>query len=282
MSPPHPRSVLIIGGGPVGLVTLRNFLERGDFEKVELVERRDDIGGVWYLDSPKDDGRTRWPSPAYPGLMGNVLPRFLSFSGLPFPPPPSSPDQPFPSLLQTYEYLRKFAEPLFKTGKIRLNTEVARVEELKEGAGWKVDLKYRKDGSSVEELAEVWDAVIIATAYYDNPTWPDTEGLDEARQKGIAKHAKVWDGPIGFEGKVSALVLTPRPEIIKVCSPTARSRSRQRQLRQRYLIPNGTGSRRPRNLPLHPASQHVLVPNASPPTHGGRSPRRALLLPHPG
>lgn len=44
---PRPRSVLIIGGGPVGLVTLRNFIERGDFENVELMERRADIGGVW-------------------------------------------------------------------------------------------------------------------------------------------------------------------------------------------------------------------------------------------
>ena len=46
---PTPKSVLIIGGGPCGLVTLRNLIERGDFERVELVERRDDIGGVWYL-----------------------------------------------------------------------------------------------------------------------------------------------------------------------------------------------------------------------------------------
>ena len=44
---PRPRCVLIIGGGAIGLVTLRNFLQRGDFENVELVERRANIGGVW-------------------------------------------------------------------------------------------------------------------------------------------------------------------------------------------------------------------------------------------
>jgi cation diffusion facilitator CzcD-associated flavoprotein CzcO len=44
---PRPRRVLIIGGGAIGLVTLRNFLQRGDFENVELVERRANIGGVW-------------------------------------------------------------------------------------------------------------------------------------------------------------------------------------------------------------------------------------------
>ena len=42
-----PRRVLVIGGGPCGLVTLRNFLERGAFDDVQLVERRDNIGGIW-------------------------------------------------------------------------------------------------------------------------------------------------------------------------------------------------------------------------------------------
>lgn len=42
----HPRRVLVIGGGPVGLVTLRNLLERGGCDAA-LYERRDDVGGVW-------------------------------------------------------------------------------------------------------------------------------------------------------------------------------------------------------------------------------------------
>lgn len=46
-TPVHPRKILIVGGGPTGLVTLRNLTERGDFDRVELVERRDDVGGVW-------------------------------------------------------------------------------------------------------------------------------------------------------------------------------------------------------------------------------------------
>ena len=42
-----PKQILVIGGGPTGLVALRNLTERGQFEHVELVERRDDVGGVW-------------------------------------------------------------------------------------------------------------------------------------------------------------------------------------------------------------------------------------------
>ncbi len=42
-----PKRILVIGGGPAGLVSLRNLTDRGQFERVELVERRDDVGGVW-------------------------------------------------------------------------------------------------------------------------------------------------------------------------------------------------------------------------------------------
>jgi len=46
----HPfAKVLIVGGGPSGLVTLRNLVHRGNFPHVRLYERRDDIGGVWYV-----------------------------------------------------------------------------------------------------------------------------------------------------------------------------------------------------------------------------------------
>ena len=51
---PAPKSVLVIGAGPAGLVGLRNLVERGAFEHVELWERRDDVGGVWYAPFPEE------------------------------------------------------------------------------------------------------------------------------------------------------------------------------------------------------------------------------------
>ncbi|KAF8970781.1 hypothetical protein BDZ97DRAFT_1753585 [Flammula alnicola] len=126
---PIPKRVLVIGGGPTGLVALRNLIERGHFEHVELYERRDDVGGVWYFE---ENNEARWPSPAYKGLVGNVLPEFLTFSGFPFPEPPSTPNQPFPTLVETHDYLRAFAEPYVKSGAIKLNREVVRVVELRD------------------------------------------------------------------------------------------------------------------------------------------------------
>ena len=160
-----------------------------------------------YLDdsddeSDRDASKPHWPSAAYPGLIGNVLPEFLSFSGCPFPPPPTAEEgQPFPKLSETFAYLKKFAAPFEKSGHIRLNTEVARVEERPWGEGWKVSLRDWSDGG--KEIEETWDAVVIAVHWHDNEEWPETPGFGELRQLGLAKHARSWRGPKEYEGKVS-------------------------------------------------------------------------------
>lgn len=49
MTFPSPKRIVVIGGGPAGLATLRSLTERGQFDKVALLERRDNVGGVWYV-----------------------------------------------------------------------------------------------------------------------------------------------------------------------------------------------------------------------------------------
>ena len=223
-----PKRILIIGGGPAGLVALRNLIKHGGFDKVALVERRSDVGGVWNLE--RDDEETKgegekdvprkpkWPSPAYPGLIGNVLPKFLSFSGAPFPERPLPDDaadphgkhpQPFPSLDETQAYLRAFAEPFLAEGLIRLNTEAISVEERGWGEGWKVVLRdWNDENEPGKQLEEIWDGVVLAVHWYDFPVWPQTPGLDELKALGLARHAKEWRGPqtAGCEGKVCQAV----------------------------------------------------------------------------
>ncbi|KAJ6503874.1 hypothetical protein C8R45DRAFT_894955 [Mycena sanguinolenta] len=203
----RPKRALVVGGGPSGLVTLRNLLQRGDFDDVQLVERRDNVGGVWYLDDDPHAPNVkpvfaRWRSPAYPGLIGNVLPEFLSFSAFsPFPEPTSTASgQPFPSLSETHAYLRAFAAPFLSQDKIRLNTEVCAVEELPGRTGWRVRMRrWNRDES--EEFSETWDAVVIAIACYDNPIFPDTPGIAQLRELGLAQHAQTWRGPDKCQGK---------------------------------------------------------------------------------
>jgi cation diffusion facilitator CzcD-associated flavoprotein CzcO len=168
-------------------------------------------GGFRYLEDLPKSGtpRTRpfWPSPAYPGLIGNVLAEYLTFSHHPFPEPASQ-IHPYPSLADTHAYLRRFADPFLASGQIRLSTEVVWVDELSGGRGWNVTTRDWRAGKNGEVNVEVWDAVVLATSWYDHPSWPEsTPGLAEVRAAGLATHAQTWYGPIGYEGKVRFIQL---------------------------------------------------------------------------
>ncbi|KAF8129448.1 hypothetical protein K438DRAFT_1789123 [Mycena galopus ATCC 62051] len=165
-----PKRVLVIGGGTSGLVALQNLIEWGNFDDMQLLKRRDDVGGVWYNKRPISAAPC-WPSPAYPGLIGN-----------------------------THTYLRAFAAPFLVHNKIRLNAEVCAIEELRGWAGWHVLMQW-VDNEKAEEFEETWDAVVVAILCYDHPVFPATPGITQLRKLGLAQHAQSWRGPHGFEGK---------------------------------------------------------------------------------
>ena len=77
-----------------------------------------------------------------------------------------------------------------------------RVEEVK-GGGWKVVIRDWNEGTEGKEVEESWDAVVIAIEGYDNSVWLKTDRLEEVRRRGLARHAKWWQGIEGCEGKVS-------------------------------------------------------------------------------
>ena len=63
-----------------------------------------------------------------------------------------------------------------------------------------------------KDIEENWDAVVVATAFYDNLNWPETEGLEQLREKGIAIHSKFYEGPNEYEGKVSLFTHIRNPQ----------------------------------------------------------------------
>ncbi|KAJ7429730.1 hypothetical protein B0H11DRAFT_1024431 [Mycena galericulata] len=270
----RPKRILVIGGGASGLVTLRNLRERGKFDDVQLVERRNDVGGVWYLDGDVSvsnaravSGAPRWPSPAYPGLIGNVLPEFLSFSAFPPFPEPSSTTagQPFPSLTETHAYLRAFAAPFIADGAIRLNTEVLAVEELPARAGWRVQMRRWAGSDSdttttvpdAEALEEIWDAVVVAVACYDHPVFPTTPGLARLRELDLARHAQGWRGPQGYEGKRVLVIGNANSgnDIAAQLAPVARA---VYQSIRRPNFPGFPSLPDPRIARVAPVSEYVL------------------------
>lgn len=236
----RPESVLIIGGGATGLVTLRNLLDErahdadGSYPIFDplLVERRDQVGGVWYWSddtyslertigadkvqglSPLFDpkGQPHWPSPAYLNLRGNVLPEFLEFSGKKFDPPAHG--ETFPSLAETHDYLKTFAEPYSKY--IRCRVEVVRVQELPNQQGWQVTLK---DWANTDvDLAQgavsftpslqvrTFDRVVVAAGWYDSPYYPDVPGINAAKHAGHIHHCKHYRDSSPYLGKKVVVV----------------------------------------------------------------------------
>ncbi|KDN44738.1 hypothetical protein K437DRAFT_294747 [Tilletiaria anomala UBC 951] len=326
----RPDSVLVLGGGVAGLVTLRNFLKpdlssssshstseatgengrdrqehgqglqrKGEpFEHVELWERRDQLGGVWYLDeqvasheksvtpyatqgqwpvpvpisaSAPDSGqattsksisvsnttpsslqpqahphRPTWPSPAYPQLRGNVLPRFLSYScAKPFPPPANG--EPFPTLAETHAYLLGFAREHgllgdgsgdATGGRIKTGREVLGAWELPptrhenesaaaggphpkwRSAGWLVLSRQWPTGASAQADAPLeptlhidhFSHLALCTGWYDYPIYTSrVPGFEEAKARGFVHHAKWYRGPDAYCSRSGMNTASPTP-----------------------------------------------------------------------
>lgn len=54
---------------------------------------------------------------------------------------------------------------------------------------------WSSEADEPRKIEEEWDAVVVAVCWYDNPVWPETEGIDLLREEGIAIHSTFWRGP---------------------------------------------------------------------------------------
>ncbi len=279
-----PESILVVGGGVAGLVSLRNYTVQLPSQqpssssstynpRAELWERREQVGGVWFLNekvasheqsqtpyatqgqwpmhvpleqvtqqqqqqqqqnaSSQEQQHPVWPSPAYPQLRGNVLPRFLSFS-LASPFPPVSRDfhpaeaaaladglikpDPFPTLAETEAYLLRFVEEQRLREKIRTGREVlaawelppaASAKEESQAPGWLVLARQWPSASasssstrSPQLLFQRFTHLSLSSGTYDTPIYtPFIPGFTDAQSLGLVHHAKWYRGPEAYRGK---------------------------------------------------------------------------------
>ena len=170
--------VVVIGAGFGGLGVAAG-LRREGIASFVVLERADDVGGVW-----RDN--------TYPGAGCDVPSHLYSFS---FAPSPywSRRYAPQPEIL---DYLRGVADDLDLRRHLRTGAAVERAEW--DGARWRVRCA---DGRAFSAVA-----LVTATGQLSEPAVPDLPGLDEFA--GPAFHSARWDHDVELAGRRVAVVGT--------------------------------------------------------------------------
>lgn len=206
-------TVAIIGGGAAGLAACKGLaLEPVSFATIDLFERKDRLGGLWYSQGeskpknvrpqvPSDHSNAveRWDppvstnaiSPVYKHLETNLISSVMEYSGVHF-----DEDIPvFPSRQQVHDYLIKYSKTVPDSVNIRLNTEVVQVD--KKGGKWVIDHRDVSCGSYGGTAQSTYDALIICNGHFDVGKIPDIDGLQEwdVNIPGSITHAKYYDDP---------------------------------------------------------------------------------------
>jgi hypothetical protein len=164
------KKVLVVGGGPAGLVTAKSLLQRpGKPFNVTLFEKAEGVGGMW---RPKHDEEGE---KCNPGMRTNLSRFTVSFSDLSWhdveldgdagPPKKGSPPM-FPRAHQVGRYLEEYARR-FVPDVITCRREVKHAE-LSEGQPRKWNVT-SVDRETEEEIQDTFDFVIIASGFFDLP-----------------------------------------------------------------------------------------------------------------
>ena len=178
MAAAAPR-VLIIGAGFGGIAAAAALTAAG-FDDVVLLERADRIGGVW-----RDN--------TYPGCACDIPAPLYSYSFF----PNHAWSRRFPPHAEILAYLRRCADELGLTARIRLDTEVT--DAVWDPAGhWVV---HTADGAEL-----VADVLVPAVGQLSRPVVPALPGA--SRFAGPAFHTARWDPAVPIDGRRVAVVGT--------------------------------------------------------------------------
>lgn len=167
----------VVGAGPAGLAVGRHLLGAG--LEPELLERGAEIGGVWNYGRPQ--GRVTRSTHT---ISSKPMTQFPDF-----PIPEEWPDYPHHS--QMLEYVRSYARRFGLEERVRLGSDVVRVEPddpEQTDTGWRIETR---DGR-----VQRYDAVIIANGHNSEPRRPEWPGSF----RGVILHSSEYRTPDLLEG----------------------------------------------------------------------------------
>lgn len=171
--------VAVVGSGFAGLGAAIA-LKRAGFDDVVILERADDVGGVW-----RDN--------TYPGATCDVQSPVYSFSFA----PSTEWSYLFARQQEIHGYLRRVAEDFGLTPHLRLNCPVEEARWDPSASLWRLTTA----GGEVEA-----EHLVVATGALADPTIPEIPGID--RFAGSVFHSARWDHTVDLRGKRVAVVGT--------------------------------------------------------------------------
>ncbi|KAI9676699.1 MAG: hypothetical protein M1822_008262 [Bathelium mastoideum] len=227
------KSVAIVGAGPSGVAAAKYLLAEKHFDRIEIFEQRNNVGGIWNY-TPDDNlakaeaqaqtipktspdaavekpvwrskmaeyasvdvtrREATFPSALYDDLESNIPKELMQYPDYPF----NEQLQLFPGRQEVLKYLEEYAHTVRHL--IRFQTQVYDIRQPAQGS-WIVRFRDLERG---EEMEESYNAVLVASGHYDVSYVPDIEGLREWNEKypGTVSHSKLYRRPDGYRDKVT-------------------------------------------------------------------------------
>jgi cation diffusion facilitator CzcD-associated flavoprotein CzcO len=156
--------VVVIGAGPGGICAGVRLLEAG-YRDFAIIDKASGVGGTWYHNR-------------YPGAECDVMSHLYSFS---FELNPEW-SQRYARQPEIREYLERCVKKYALEPHLQLGSAVRAATWDEARATWRLELE---NGSAVEA-----DVIISAVGMFNEPSWPDIEGLDEF--EGTIFHSARW------------------------------------------------------------------------------------------
>ncbi|BAF20656.1 flavin-containing monooxygenase FMO GS-OX-like 9 [Oryza sativa Japonica Group] len=219
------KKVCVVGAGMAGLAAARELRREG--HAVTVLEQAGDVGGQWLYDPRTDDPLGASPAPVrvhssmYASLR-LISPReAMGFTDFPFLPVDGAggggrDPRRFPGHREVLLYLKDFCDAfgLMDAVRLSLNTRVLRVAmappQCRAPAVAGGERKWvvrsvrvgERDDTGVQE--EVFDAVVVATGHYSQPSVPTIKGMEAWRRRQLHSHS--YRLPEPFRDEVVVMV----------------------------------------------------------------------------
>jgi cation diffusion facilitator CzcD-associated flavoprotein CzcO len=180
------KNVCIVGAGVAGLVAAKTFAARG--HKVTILERSDDLGGVWE------------PARSYPEVQTQSPKDLYRYTDKPMPD--SYPE--WPKGPQVHAYLTDYAREHGLLPHMRFNATVVGMTRRDSNApGWTLEIRNADGGVTHEEF----DFVAVCTGQFNEPQTVSHPGADAFQAAGgrILHSAQHTDAAIVKGKKVVVL-----------------------------------------------------------------------------